>query len=399
MATTVTGRGAAPAANTPISERPVAVHIEGLWKTYRNAAEPAVKDLALDIHDGEIVTLLGPSGCGKTTTLRLVAGLETADAGTIRFGDRAVVDMTRGLSLPPDKRHVGMVFQSYAIWPHMTVEENVAFPLKAQKKTPAKDVKAKVDRALELVGMAGFQKRPAPLLSGGQQQRVALARAVVAEPHLLLLDEPFSNLDAKLREQMRVEVKLLQKRLGIAVLFVTHDQTEALGLSDRIAVMKLGVIQQFGSPRRLYEEPANEFVRDFVGKTLLFKGAVVGRDADGVTVRVDGAREGTIRALDPSGCGAKTGDKVNVAIRPEDLEVLPAIGDAPAGALSGLAEASLFVGERVEYQVRVEGQGTILIYGDRHDRARAGAPAWLVPRAEGHTIWPLAPSMEQEPKA
>ena len=370
-------------------DRTVAVQLDGLWKTYRNAAEPAVRDLTLTIHDGEIVTLLGPSGCGKSTTLRLVAGLEIADAGSIRFGDRAVVDTARGVCLPPDKRHVGMVFQSYAIWPHMTVEENVAFPLKAQK-IRGKDVKARVDRALELVGMAGYQRRPAPLLSGGQQQRVALARAVVGEPRVLLLDEPFSNLDAKLREQMRVEVKLLQKRLGLAVLFVTHDQVEALGLSDQIAVMRGGVIQQFGSPRRLYEQPTNEFVRDFVGKTLLFRGVVASRDDDGVAVVLDGVRGAPIRALDPSGTGARAGDAVCVAIRPEDLEVLPATsGDAPPDVLRGVAEAALFVGERVEYQVQVEGQGTILIYGDRHTRTKAGARAWLRPRSEGHTIWPL----------
>ncbi|MBI4171192.1 MAG: ABC transporter ATP-binding protein [Actinobacteria bacterium] len=390
-ATTARSREAAPgpAAGTAHAERPVAVRLEGLWKTYRNASEPAVRDLSLNIHDGEIVTLLGPSGCGKTTTLRLVAGLETADAGAIHFGDKVVVATARGISLPPDKRRVGMVFQSYAIWPHMTVEENVAFPLKAQKVS-AKDTRSRVDRALDLVGMTGYQKRPAPLLSGGQQQRVALARAVVGEPRVLLLDEPFSNLDAKLREQMRVEVKLLQKRLGLAVLFVTHDQVEALGLSDRIAVMRSGVIQQFGSSRRLYEEPTNEFVRDFVGKTILFRGVVASRDEAGVAVVLDGARGGHIRALDTSRTGAPVGDAVRVAIRPEDLEVLPATtGEAPPGALVGVAEAALFVGERVEYQVQVEGQGTILIYGDRHTRTKAGARAWLRPRPEGHTIWPL----------
>jgi len=390
VAATVTPRAPTPLAPATAGapERPVAVRFEGLWKTYLNAAEPAVRDLALTIHDGEIVTLLGPSGCGKTTTLRLVAGLETADAGTIHFGDRVVVDTAKGISLPPDKRRVGMVFQSYAIWPHMTVEENVAFPLKAQN-VGGKDARTRVDRALELVGMGGYQKRPAPLLSGGQQQRVALARAVVAEPHVLLLDEPFSNLDAKLREQMRVEVKLLQKRLGLAVLFVTHDQTEALGLSDRIAVMRDGVVQQFGSSRHLYEQPANEFVRDFVGKTLLFRGVVASRDDEGVSVRLDGVREGAVRALDTSGTGARTGDAVRVAIRPEDLDVVPASAEqAPEGALVGVADAALFVGERVEYQVDVEGQGTILIYGDRHTRARAGARVWLKPRPAGHTIWP-----------
>jgi len=230
------------------------MRLQGLWKTYPGGAQPAVKDLSLDVCDGEIASLLGPSGCGKTTTLRMVAGLEVPDAGDIFFGDRAVVMTSSRLCLPPDKRNVGMVFQSYAIWPHMTVAENVAFPLKA-RRFPRKEIRARVGRALELVGMAGFEERPGPLLSGGQQQRVAFARALVTEPRVLLLDEPFSNLDTKLREQMRIEVKLLQKRLNIAVLFVTHDQIEALSLSNRIALMNFGVVQQQGSPRLLYEEP------------------------------------------------------------------------------------------------------------------------------------------------
>ncbi len=233
-----------------------------LWKTYPGGAQPAVKGLSLDVYNGEIVTLLGPSGCGKTTTLRMVAGLEVPDQGDIFFGDHSVVMTSRRLFVPPDKRKVGMVFQSYAIWPHMTVEQNVAFPLQS-RKCPRREVRERVWRALELVGMAGFEDRPGPLLSGGQQQRVALARALVSEPRLLLLDEPFSNLDAKLREQMRTELKLLQKRLKVAVLFVTHDQIEALSLSNRIALMNSGVVQQQGSPQLLDEEPANEFVRIF----------------------------------------------------------------------------------------------------------------------------------------
>src|SRR5262245_10150054 len=250
-----------------------AVRLQGLSKTYEGNDVPAVDHLTLDIHDGEIVTLLGPSGCGKTTTLRIVAGLEIADAGTVHFGSRTIVDTLKKVCLTPEKRGIGMVFQSYAIWPHMTVEQNVAFPLKAQK-VPRKQIAAQVEKALELVGMNGYQKRPGPLLSGGQQQRVALARALVNEPRVLLLDEPFSNLDAKLREQMRIELKLLQKRVQIAALFVTHDQVEALGLSDRIVVMRTGVVQQQGTSQTLYEAPANEFVRDFLGKTLLFNGVV-----------------------------------------------------------------------------------------------------------------------------
>src|SRR6185295_15446097 len=196
-----------------------AVQLRNLVKTYEKASVPAVDNLSLDVNDGEIVTLLGPSGCGKSTTLRIVAGLENADEGSIHFGDKPVVLTEDHISLSPDKRGVGMVFQSYAIWPHMTVGQNVAFPLRAQGFARS-EIKSRVSNALELVGMGGYEKRPAPLLSGGQQQRVALARAVVAEPKVLLLDEPFSNLDSKLREQMRIEVKLLQERLQVATLFV-----------------------------------------------------------------------------------------------------------------------------------------------------------------------------------
>lgn len=378
-----------PRPSTAATGTNVAIRLEGLWKTYPKAAQPAVKDLSIVVHDGEIVTLLGPSGCGKTTTLRIVAGLETADAGSIYFGDRPIVITDQKLSLAPDKRRLGMVFQSYAIWPNMTVEENVAFPLKSQRY-PKKEIKPRVEHALELVGMAGYGKRPAPLLSGGQQQRVALARAVVTEPRILLLDEPFSNLDAKLREQMRIEVKLLQKQLGLAVLFVTHDQVEALGLSDRIAVMKDGVIQQQGDSRELYEQPVNEFVRDFVGKTLLFKGTVQSvDDAERVAVVLDGSAGAAVFGRFTGAHVVHAGDAVRVAIRPEDLRVLPATStERPAGAMEGIAEAALFVGERIEYQVHVDGQDTILIYGARHRPTEMGAKVWLEPRPDGHSIWP-----------
>ncbi|HZP96379.1 MAG TPA: ABC transporter ATP-binding protein [Candidatus Limnocylindria bacterium] len=366
----------------------VAVRLEDLTKTYPGASTAAVRGLSLDVHDGEVVTLLGPSGCGKTTTLRMVAGLEVPDAGSIYFGDRPMVISERRLCLPPDKRGVGMVFQSYAIWPHMSVEQNVAFPLRS-RHFPKREINDRVSRALALVGMAGFEKRPAPLLSGGQQQRVALARALVTEPRVLLLDEPFSNLDAKLREQMRIEVKLLQKRLNLAVLFVTHDQTEALGLSDRIVVMRDGLVQQQGTARQLYEEPANEFVRDFVGKTLLFRATVRVLDPSGrVGVLVDGARGGVIFGRAPSIEGVKVGDAVNVAIRPEDLEILPATSsEPPEGVLIADTQAALFVGERVEYQVNVHEQSTIVLYGDRHHAIPADTVVWLRPRPDGHSVW------------
>jgi len=375
-------------ATESVAKSKIAVSLRGLWKTYPGGANPAVKDLSIDVLDGEILTLLGPSGCGKTTTLRMVAGLETPDAGDIFFGDQAVVMTSRRLNLPPNKRNVGMVFQSYAIWPHMTVAENVAFPLKA-RRFPKNEIKQRVLRALDLVGLTGYEDRPGPLLSGGQQQRVAFARALVTEPRVLLLDEPFSNLDAKLREQMRISVKLLQKRLNIAMLFVTHDQIEALSLSNRIALMNFGVVQQQGDPRLLYEEPVNEFVRDFVGRTLLFKGKVQTSNPSGqMAIALAGARDCSVfgRCYNPG--GMKTGESVYIGVRPEDVEIQSALGaEAPSGMIGGTAQAALFVGERIEYQVEVDGQGVIMIYGERHKPVDEGSKVWLKLRPEGHTAW------------
>ena len=375
-------------ATESVAKSKIAVSLRGLWKTYPGGANPAVKDLSVDVLDGEILTLLGPSGCGKTTTLRMVAGLETPDAGDIFFGDQAVVMTSRRLNLPPNKRNVGMVFQSYAIWPHMTVAENVAFPLKA-RRFPKNEIKQRVLRALDLVGLTGYEDRPGPLLSGGQQQRVAFARALVTEPRVLLLDEPFSNLDAKLREQMRISVKLLQKRLNIAMLFVTHDQIEALSLSNRIALMNFGVVQQQGDPRLLYEEPVNEFVRDFVGRTLLFKGKVQTSNPSGqMAIALAGARDCIVfgRCYNPG--GMKAGESVYIGVRPEDVEIQSALGaEAPSGMIGGTAQAALFVGERIEYQVEVDGQGVIMIYGERHKPVDEGSKVWLKLRPEGHTAW------------
>jgi ABC-type Fe3+/spermidine/putrescine transport system ATPase subunit len=365
-----------------------AVSLRGLWKTYPGGTNPAVRDLSLDVYDGEILTLLGPSGCGKTTTLRMVAGLETPDAGDIFFGDQAVVMTSQRLNLPPNKRNVGMVFQSYAIWPHMTVYENVAFPLKA-RRFPKSEIKERVYRALDLVGLSGFEDRPGPLLSGGQQQRVAFARALVTEPRVLLLDEPFSNLDAKLREQMRIGVKLLQKRLNVAMLFVTHDQIEALSLSNRIALMNFGVVQQQGDPRLLYEKPVNEFVRDFVGRTLLFKGNVQSSNPSGqMAIAVAGAPDCVVfgRSYHPD--GVKSGASVYIGVRPEDVEIHPAHGaEAPSGMIGAKALTALFVGERIEYQVEVDGQGVIFIYGERHRPVEEGSKVWLKLRPDGHSAW------------
>ena len=366
----------------------IAVSLHGLWKTYPGSNKPAVQNLSLNVHDGEIVTLLGPSGCGKTTTLRMVAGLEIPDAGDIFFGDQAVVVTARRFSLPPNKRNVGMVFQSYAIWPHMTVAQNVAFPLKA-RRVPKREIVERVQRALDLVGLSGFEDRPGPLLSGGQQQRVAFARALVTEPRVLLLDEPFSNLDAKLREQMRISVKLLQKRLSVAMLFVTHDQIEALSLSNRIALMNFGMVQQQGEPRVLYESPVNEFVRDFVGRTVLFKGQVQSSNPSGqIAIAIAGGRDCVVfgRSYNPN--GIKNGDPVFIAVRPEDVEIQPALSATmPSGISAGTVKTTLFVGERVEYQVEVDDQGLMMVYGERHQPIDEGRRVWLKLRPEGHSAW------------
>lgn len=373
----------------PLRERSQqTVRLEHLSKTYEGNRIPAVQDLSLELADGEIVTLLGPSGCGKTTTLRMVAGLETPDTGSIYFGDQPVAVCEKQFMLPPDRRNIGMVFQSYAIWPHMTVEENVAFPLKC-RKLQRREIREQVARVLELVGMAGMESRLGPLLSGGQQQRVALARALVTEPRVLLLDEPFSNLDAKLREHMRVEVKLLQRRLDIPILLVTHDQIEALSLSNRVVVMNLGIVEQQGSPRFLYEKPANEFVRDFIGRTVLFKGEVLSGNPSGrVSVAIDGAPDCVVfgRCYDIQ--SVPNGQSVYLAMRPEDIEPQPAsLGRVPPGMVCGEVEASMFVGDKIEYRVLVKDQGIIQIYGHRYDPIEEGQKIVLRMRPDGHSVW------------
>ena len=384
----MTNVGTPPAEAEPRSGPPPAMSLEHLSKTYPGGTVPAVNDLSIDVNDGQIVTLLGPSGCGKSTTLRMVAGLENPDAGSIHFGERPVVITDSGLRVPPEKRDVGMVFQSYAIWPHMTVEENVSFPLKS-RHVNRRDIKERVAQVLDLVGLPGLEKRPGPLLSGGQQQRVALARALVTEPSVLLLDEPFSNLDAKLREQMRIEVKQMQRRLNIAVLFVTHDQIEALSLSDQIALMDLGVIQQQGSPRLLYEEPANEFVRDFVGKTVLFRGEVRSSNPSGqLAVAIEGAPDCVVFGRGYAPEGFPVGSSVFIGVRPEDVDIVAADADtAPAGMIGATVDTELFIGERVEYQVDVDQQHQMLIYGERHHPIPEGSRVWLRLRPEGHSAW------------
>src|SRR5438552_15909469 len=266
------------------------IAVENLTKRF--GAVGAVSRVSLSIQEGEMFTLLGPSGCGKTTLRRLLAGFYNADEGEIRFGDRVVNDV------PPHERGIGMVFQNYALWPHMTVSENVSYGLKL-RKVSSSDTAARVNGVLEKVGLTGLSDRYPGQLSGGQQQRVALARALVLNPQMLLLDEPLSNLDAKIRVQVRSEIRKLQQQLGITTIYVTHDQEEALSLSDRVAVMKDGRVLQVGAPKELYERPANRFVADFIGINNLVE----------VTVRTVEGPDRTVQA--ESACG-----------------VLPAIHDA-----------------------------------------------------------------------
>jgi ABC-type Fe3+/spermidine/putrescine transport system ATPase subunit len=369
------------------NEPSVMVRLRDIHKQYPGQSTAAVENLSLDIHEGEIFSLLGPSGCGKTTTLRMVAGLEMPDHGSIHFKDRPIVVTSKNIYVPPEKRQIGMVFQSYAIWPHMTVAQNIAYPLKA-RKLPAKEVERRVQSILDLVGMGHLAQRSAMLLSGGQQQRVALARALVYEPSILLLDEPFSNLDTKLREQMRIEIKMLQQKLGITVLFVTHDQVEALSLSSRLAVMHQGVIQQVGTPRALYERPANSIVRDFIGRSVLLK-ARAGASRTPLDVFVDDGEGGVHYAVrQPDGERAPAaGNDVHLSVRPEDIRIRAAGGDVKQAALAGVVEAALFEGERTEFRVRIAGQAPIYVYGDRRDGFVEGEKVWLDIPADRISVW------------
>ena len=331
------------------------ISIRNLNMTYRSShgEHHAVRGVSLDVKQGEFYTLLGPSGCGKTTILRCVAGLERPDNGEIVIGGEPVYSGQRGIWVPPHNRNIGMVFQSYAIWPHMTVFENVAFPLiYGHRRPPRDEVRTRVMRALSLVKLDKLADRAAPFLSGGQQQRVALARALVHEPPLLLFDEPLSNLDAKLREEMRVELRELITSLGMTTIYVTHDQIEALAMSDQIALMRDGGIVQQGTPRDVYFHPNDAFVAEFLGSTNILRGRLVDHEADqrrGI-VETPLGRFGCVPA-----CGMAAGAAADLVIRPEGFRLCDATtpADAP-NQIQGQIETVTFNGGSVEARVRVK---------------------------------------------
>ncbi len=339
-----------------------AVEVIDLFKTYpdrRTGVVNAVNGVTFAVKAGDFYTLLGPSGCGKTSTLRCIAGLEIADGGTILADGEVLSDAQSGAFVPSEQRSMGMVFQSYAIWPHMTVFENVAFPLRvARTKVAAAELTRRVEEALAAVHLAGYGSRPATNLSGGQQQRLALARALIREPKVLLLDEPLSNLDAKLRDAMRTEIRDLQRRLGITTIYVTHDQSEALSMSDRIAVLAEGRIVQEGAPREIYHAPATTFVADFVGTSNALEATVVGSATDGRMLLETSA--GRLEAVCPPQVGA--GETVTLAVRPEDIR-LHRVAPGRVNVLAGTVGRIVFLGEYIHCELRV---GSALLATRQH---------------------------------
>ncbi len=363
------------------------IAIAGLTKRFGDVG--AVNDLHLEVRPGELVALLGPSGCGKTTTLRLVAGFLSPEAGEIRVGDRVLSSPT--VVVPPERRRMAMIFQSYALWPHMTVSQNVAYGLRFAGVGRA-DRDRKVEEMLRAVQLGGYGGRYPGELSGGQQQRVAVARALVVEPEILLLDEPLSNLDASLREEMRFEIRRLHERFSITTLYVTHDQAEAMVISDRVAVLRDGRVAQIGLPAEVFERPRTRFVAEFVGKTNLIDAV-----ADGAGwVRRDDLRLRVPAATPPaaaSGAPVQTGAVV-VSIRPHQIALGPRgvpAGDGAASVLTGTVVRASYLGEAIDYQVALDGSDVVLrITGPTPARACPGEAVSVTVPAEACVLLPAA---------
>jgi iron(III) transport system ATP-binding protein len=350
--------------------------VEALNAEYPTPGGPvrAARDVAFEVPSGKFFTLLGPSGCGKTTTLRSIAGLERPISGRVTVNGRVVFDGASRSFVAPNRRNFGMVFQSYAIWPHMNVFQNAAFPLEVRRPKPSSaQIRERVMRVLKAVGLDHLAEREATKLSGGQQQRLALARALAMEPELLLLDEPLSNLDAKLREKMRFELKRIQRELGLTTVYVTHDQSEALAMSHEIAVMSEGVIMQRGTPREIYERPKTRFVADFIGTTNFIEGTIRGPEGEG-RWRIETPIGQITVAGEPA---LRPGSAISVSIRPEDVELSEAAAETPGWtSLHGMVEQKVFLGEVVDFSVQV---GDQLLLARAHPSLRTpiGAPIHL----------------------
>ncbi len=334
----------------------MSVTLDKVSKVFADPRQPAgavtaVDDVSLEVRPGELVTLLGPSGCGKTTALRMVAGFESPTRGRILLDDQDVTHQ------PPHARNTAMVFQSYAIFPHLTVAQNVAFGLE-MRGVAADRIAARVREILELVELGGLERRSPEQLSGGQQQRVALARAIITEPRVLLFDEPLSNLDAKLREQMRGEVRKLQKRLRITSLYVTHDQAEAMALSDRVVVMDAGRVQQVGPPLEIYARPANRFVADFIGRVNFLEGRVREARGEMASLEIRG------RAMEvPLGAATPRSGAVTVVLRPETIRLSRAAAP-PDAAFRGIVRRAMYLGATAEYEVEWGGTSLLVVSGN-----------------------------------
>jgi len=355
------------------------IEIEKLTKSYDGVR--AISEVGIAVAEKEFVTLLGPSGCGKTTTLRLLAGFLAPDSGKITVAGEVLSSPDR--VVPPERRRMGMVFQNYAVWPHMTVRENIAFGLR-YTDFDRRGHTARIERVVAAVGLEGLENRHPGQLSGGQQQRVALARSLVVEPSILLLDEPLSNLDAKLRERMRFELKALQRRTGITFIYVTHDQSEAMVLSDRIAVFHRGAVQQVGTPREIYERPANMFVADFMGLVNKVSGTVLGRNG---RTAVIGLGENRITALAPSG---RVGPIAAVAIRPEAFSFATESASAHDGEnrLKGTVVEATFLGNIIDYMMDVGDGLTVRVQGERRNFRAVGSQAVLTVPIDDCVIMP-----------
>ena len=353
------------------------IELEAVSKHYGDFH--AVRDFSLTIEQGELVVLLGPSGCGKTTTLRMIAGFVLVTSGRIRLGGRDVT------SLPPQRRNTGLVFQGYALFPHLTAAENIAFGLQMRGLSDAV-VREKVGSALRLVRLDDLGDRLPRQLSGGQQQRVALARALVIEPDALLLDEPLSNLDAKLREEVRVEIRQLQRALGLTTVMVTHDQDEALAMADRLVVMSAGAIQQIGTQRDLYEHPSNRFVAGFVGRTNFLSGQLVApgvfRSDGGLTLCYDGP---SAPAGGSAAAARSSGARRALALRPERLNLGASADPARSNRVAGTVEFASYLGAIVEYYVRLSSGEILRVHAP--NTGAAGDRAWALGETV-HVSWP-----------